>query len=719
MNEDLLLDQSLSHLKGVISSSSIEKPPETEGSLLYRACSLLAGSWNRTLPLPDRINPTLEEICSVAKVRYREISLKTDWWKEDRGSFIGFFGLEKKPVAVIFANHKVFHIVDPETEKHTIVDEKTASLLSEEAYMLYPPLPEDVHKLHVTIAAIFSAIRWEYTSVLFIGLVMIFFGFAFPLTNKILYDYIIPNYNYTIYTQLFMGLPVIVASSAIFFFFRTLLLVRIKGLLTNSIQIGLWDRILRLPVNFFQTIASGDLLQRTMIFNQIKERISNQTLTILVNGFFSLFYIIVMVIFSWQLTLIGVSLILLWSILAFFILLVKIGFERKLLESEAKIQAFLIQVIHAMPKVRTAVLEKRLFSKWMRDFSFNQSLTLKVLNLENIINASKSFITVLLPLCIYGFVIYKKGKLEEEDVAFLAISVGSFLAFLAAFSPFSQSFLQAVSTLASLSEFIPFWKRVSPLLTTPVEKGEGKADPGVLQGEILVHDLHFRYGPESPLILKEVDLSLKAGQFVGLVGKTGCGKSTLCRILFGFEEVSRSALFYDNQDATELDIFKVRKQIGFIFQENKIFQGNIYDNLTCGRKCTKHEIERALTLSTFDEELASLPMGLDTRLSSVGGLLSGGQKQKLLLARAILTNPQIYLIDEGLNTLDNRTQERVLANLRSLSKTILLTSHRLNVLEKADKIYVMEEGEITASGTFQELTSHAGLFQRFASKQTL
>ncbi len=263
----------------------------------------------------------------------------------------------------------------------------------------------------------------------------------------------------------------------------------------------------------------------------------------------------------------------------------------------------------------------------------------------------------------------------------------------------------------------PLLEKGPTLADSPSRSGWGRADPGILKGKVTVRHLHFRYSAEGPLILKEVGLEIELGQLVGLVGRTGCGKSTLCRILFGMEKVAPGTVFYDGQDLTEFDLQKLRRQIGFLFQENKIFTGNIYDNLTCGRKCTPEQLERAITLTTFDQELATLPMGLDTRLSSIGGLLSGGQKQKLLLARMVLSEPQLYLIDEGLNTLDNTTQERVLKNIKSLGKTTLRTTHRLNILELAERIYVMEEGTIIASGSFPELIQQEGLFKRFYEKQ--
>ncbi len=719
MHDEVIDPQALTSLQETLITSKIETPATTEGSLLFQACSHIAQKMGFSLPLPLKEAPSIEDICHLGKIRYRKTTLSGNWWKQDHGHFVAFFEKNRKPVAVYFLKKREYWIYDPETGENQRVNAENAALLASDALMLYPPFPEEAQTFRGALLLIISKIRREYVSIFLIGMLSIVLGFAFPVGNKILYDYVIPNYNYTIYNQLFFGLFVVIVSSGIFSFNSYLLAIRIKGLLTNRIQIGLWDRLLRLPIPFFRSFEGGDLLLRTQVFDEVKDRLSDSALSILINSFFSLFYIIIMFVFSWQLTLIGVSLIVIWEIFATSILIIKIRYEKERLASTAKIQSFLVQVLNAINKVRTTGVEKRIFSKWARDFAYNQSLTLKILQLKNTIQVSSVFIGILFPLSLYSYVIYVKSQPVGKDMTTQFISVGTFLAFLGAFTPFTQGLIRMINTITKLSELIPFWKRVHPLLSSPLEEQETGADPGILKGNIEVKNLHFRYEEEGPLILKDVNLSIKPGELVGLVGKTGCGKSTLCRLLFGFEKGQPNTLFFDDQDLTELNLLKIRQQIGFVFQENKIFNGSIYDNLTCNRPCSADELNRILALTTFDRELDSLPMGLDTLLSSIGGLLSGGQKQKILLARALLNEPQILIIDEGLNTLDNATQQKVLKGIKELNKTVILTSHQINVMEMTDRIYVMEKGEITASGSFEELAHHEGIFKRFRDQQIL
>lgn len=240
-----------------------------------------------------------------------------------------------------------------------------------------------------------------------------------------------------------------------------------------------------------------------------------------------------------------------------------------------------------------------------------------------------------------------------------------------------------------------------------------------LQGAIELKNVNFRYSSNAPLLLNDCSLHIESDQFIGIIGKTGSGKSTLCRILFGFETPEEGDVLFDGQSMQKIDIDGLRKKIGFAFSGNKIFTGTIYDNLVCGRSFSDEKIKESLTVSTFNEDLEDLPMGLDTLLSNIGGLLSGGQKQKILLSRILLNDPKIVILDEGLNALDQQTAFRVLKNLKMKPRTLILTSHNMQLLRLADRIFVLDKGRIVTEGTRSELLKKEGLFRSFSEQQHL
>jgi NHLM bacteriocin system ABC transporter ATP-binding protein len=698
----------------LVRSPALEGIPESQ-SALFKACFLVAHAMKFTLVPPPNPQPKIEEICDAARIRYRKIRLAPGWWR-DIGPFVGFLKTTGVPVACLPLKHGTYQMIHPVTEAIDEVDEDSAKLLQNEAFMLYLPLAEKAGRLRDLFAAFFKGNAKEYVHFLVASVLAVVVSFLVPIGYKILFDYVIPNYNYTLYTQITLALVIASISSAVFAFTRMSLVQRFAGIFTHRLQLGFWDHTLRLSIQFFRQFSKGDLLQRSLLFDAIRNHLGTSVLSSLVNGIFGLLYFVMMLYYSWALTLIGTFLVLVWLLFAVAVFFVKVHYSRIYLVSIAKLQVLLVQMMNAINKIRSAALESRFFSKWSHEFSHSQYLYLKMLNWQNFLDASQAFIKILFFLALYGYVIYTKTYTPESKAL---ISVGSFLAFTAAFTPFTQSILGLASTLGSLIEVLPNWERVRPILSAPLEEKEAKANPGQLKGNISVQNLSFRYHMNAPLVLHEIKFSVKAGQFIGIVGKSGCGKSTLFRLLFGLEQPEKGDIVYDQQNLASLILEKTRQQIGYTFSNNKIFTGNIFDNITCGRSCSAQEIEEVLMLSTFDEDLKELPMGMDTLLSSIGGILSGGQKQKLLLARALLSKPKILFIDEGLNSIDTVTQTKILHNLRSLQATILMASHSLNILQKADHILVMEAGTITASGSFQELSAQTGIFKNFIENQLL
>ena len=257
------------------------------------------------------------------------------------------------------------------------------------------------------------------------------------------------------------------------------------------------------------------------------------------------------------------------------------------------------------------------------------------------------------------------------------------------------------------------------IFSEPVEEAKDREDPGILKGEIRIDALSFRYDSESPFVLDQISLSISHGEFIGITGPSGSGKSTLVRLLLGFEVPTQGSIYYDGKDLACLDVRRLRKQMGIVFQNEGILAGTIYDNLVCGGVCDKKEMEQALLCSGFAEDLKELPMGLRTLLPMGGETLSGGQRQRLLLARALLTSPHLLLFDEATSALDNRTQEAIRSNIDALECTRVVIAHRLSTLRKTDRIYVLDRGKIAQEGTFTELSQQKGLFANLFQRQQM
>ncbi len=273
------------------------------------------------------------------------------------------------------------------------------------------------------------------------------------------------------------------------------------------------------------------------------------------------------------------------------------------------------------------------------------------------------------------------------------------------------------NTVVELLDMLAKFNRIKPIIEAEKESARGGADPGVLQGGISLSEVEFRYQEDGAMILAGIDLDIQPGEFVALVGPSGCGKSTIFRLLLGFERPDVGQVLFDGQDLDGLDIGSVRIQIGSVLQSAKINAGSILENISGSGSINLDDVWMAVRDAGLEEDVEQMPMGLHTVISEGGGNISGGQKQRLLIARALVKKPRILLLDEATSALDNKTQAIVTASLNRRKVTRVAIAHRLSTIHGADQIIVMKQGRIDQVGKFQELTQQPGLFASMMAKQ--
>jgi ABC-type bacteriocin/lantibiotic exporter with double-glycine peptidase domain len=297
------------------------------------------------------------------------------------------------------------------------------------------------------------------------------------------------------------------------------------------------------------------------------------------------------------------------------------------------------------------------------------------------------------------------------------MKTGEFLAFLVAFTQCIVAALTLNSTVVSSAKIVPLYERSKPILEAIPEVTESKADPGMLVGDVEISQVTFRYAQGLSPALRDVSIKIPHGQFVAVVGPSGSGKSTLLRLLLGFETPENGAIYYDGQDLNGLDVQSVRRQIGVVLQSSRPIGGTLFENIIGSAPLTVKDAWEAARMAGIEEDIRRMPMGLHTFLAAGGQGISGGQRQRLLIARAIVGRPRILLFDEATSALDNRTQETVSRSLESLQSTRIVIAHRLSTILHADRIFVLDKGAIVQSGCYQELMEQEGLFREFAKRQ--
>lgn len=714
--EEKVMDDSLSNLGAVLEDVSIIQTVDA-GSNLFKACQIIGKDLGINFVMPDKtlgssnIAAEIASICDASHVRYRKVSLESGWWKNDNGPLIAFWGEELLPI-VLLRRGSFYEMVDPETGIIRKVNAKLASNIVSDGYMLYSSFPEEEVSGKGVLKFAFKGLSREIWTMIWSGVVAMVFALFFPFATSLIFDKIIPFFELGLLWQVSIGLFLAAVSYGIFSFVQSYAALRMETIINNRLQVGMWDKLLDLPVSFFRKYTIGDLLQRVFAISNIRQLISGSFIRAVLGGVFSLLYFVTMIYYSWQLAIAGVLMLFFVAVVVTVCMIYSVKINTDVLQRKGKLNGFIIQVVSAIEKFRSTGTENIAFAHWGRAFSKIKRKELLANNISSFNVVLRAIYPALSLFLIYGvffgFILDSGNKL----------SLGDFLAFSAAWGGFSGAiFGMLIITIPVIGGIIPQWKRVSSILEADPEEGEIKSSPGNLRGVIEVSNTYFHYTEDGPAILKGVSFNAKPGEFIGIVGPSGGGKSTLIRLLLGFETPQKGVISYDDKDLSEVDVRAVRRQLGVVLQDSDILAGSIQENLICGGIYTQEQVLRAIKLAGFDEDLKQFPMGLFTFLTDGGSSLSGGQKQRLLIARALIGDPKILILDEATSALDNKTQEQVSINIQKLNVTRIVIAHRLSTVRKADRIYVLDEGKIVDSGTFEELARREGYFARMLKRQ--
>ena len=369
----------------------------------------------------------------------------------------------------------------------------------------------------------------------------------------------------------------------------------------------------------------------------------------------------------------------------------------------------MFQLINGISKLRVDGSEGLGFAVWARDYREQKRAELEVGAVEMHLRA----LGAALPL-LAGAVLVLVLALSGPE----AVAVGDFIVIYVLFLLYQTAVVRLGESVSVLAGIVPAVNQIRPLLAETPETGAEGQSVEVLGGNVVFDHVSFRYDADGPLILDDVSIRARAGEFVAIAGESGAGKSTLFRLALGLEQPSNGSVYFDGRDLRQLDLKAVRRHIGVVPQMVRLHPQDLWDNIVGDHDgATAEDAWRAIQLAAVDREIAAMPMGLLTPVGAGTAVLSGGESQRIRIAHALIRNPRILLLDEATNWLDNETQSRVMANLASLTSTRIVIAHRLSTLRHADRIYVMRGGRVVQEGSFDELAATPGVFQDLAQRQ--
>ncbi|MBD2533948.1 NHLP bacteriocin export ABC transporter permease/ATPase subunit [Nostoc flagelliforme FACHB-838] len=662
-----------------------------------------------------RVKEPLEAIVRASRLRMRQILLRDNWWQKDCGPLVAYTQEDNRPVALLPVSVTRYEIFDPSDGTRLPVDAEIASTLAPVAYMFYRSLPDKVLNASDLFRFALKNRGRDILIVFLTGIAATLLGMLTPHATAILIDNAIPDSDRGLLLQVGLGLLVAAFGTAVFRLSQGFALLRVETISDASTQAAVWDRLLNLPVSFFRQYSTGDLQSRVTSISTIRRLLSGTTLITLITGLFSLLNLLLLFYYSWKLALVAVAVavvVVAVTTLSGMLLVRKV---RPLLEIKGNIFGQTVQLINGISKLRVAGAQERGFASWSKNYSRQIKLELSTQNVEDGVALFNTVMPTVTSGILFWFTIQQLQ--EAQTTGAIGLTIGTFLAFNSAFGTFIKGATDVSNTVTGALQVVPQWKRAQPILETIPEVDLNKADPGKLMGKIAVDHVTFRYRQDGPLILDDVSLYAEPGEFIALVGASGSGKSTIFRLLLGFETPEDGTVYYDGQDLSGLDVEAVRRQLGVVLQNGRIMSASIFDNIASGAQITLDEAWEAARMSGFADDVAAMPMQMHTVISEGGGNLSGGQRQRLLIARALALKPRILLFDEATSALDNKTQAIVSESLDKLQVTRIVIAHRLSTIRNAHRIYVLQAGRVVQQGNFQELTAVDGLFAQLMARQ--
>ncbi|WP_030344668.1 NHLP bacteriocin export ABC transporter permease/ATPase subunit [Streptomyces sp. NRRL S-1022] len=686
-----------------IGKRSARRTTPADADATHAACKLVAEAAGIRLAEPaqsgaesDRLDP-VERVALASRVRTRAVRLDGRWWREDVGPLVGRRALSGAPVALLWRRGG-YVAVHPGTGRETPVEKANAEEFEPRAVMFYRPLPDKRLGPLGLLRFSLRGTRTDLLHLLLAGLVTVAIGALVPIaTGKVLGEYV-PRAQEGLIVQVCLAVMVSGVVAAAFTLLENLSILRLEGRIEAALQPAVWDRLLRLPTRFFTQRSTGELASAAMGISAIRRLLAGvgpvvaQSVTVGAMNLALLFW------FSPAMATAAIGMLVVIGAVFTGLGLWQVRWQRRLVTLGNKLSNQAFQTLRGLPKLRVAAAENYAYAAWAREFARSRELQQRVGRIKNLTTVLGA---VYLPVCTLLMFMLLAGPAKG------AMSAADFLAFNTSVTMVLTSVTQLTGAFVSAVAALPLFEEIRPVLEATPEVRTASTRPGPLSGAVEARRLSFRYADDGPLVLDDVSFAARPGEFVAVVGPSGCGKSTLLRLLIGFDRPVSGSVLYDGQDLAALDQSAVRRQCGVVLQHAQPFTGSIMDVICGAEPYTPEEAMAAAELAGLAEDIRRMPMGLHTIVAG-NGAISGGQRQRLMIAQALIRRPRILFFDEATSALDNDTQRIVIDSTRKLNATRIVIAHRLSTVLDADRVIVMEDGKVVQQGAPADLLADTG-----------
>ncbi len=660
----------------------------------------------------DEGDPDLAEIQRVSGVRGRKIRLDDEdrWWLGDSGALLAFRRGSGSPVALVPGMSGRYRALDPATGRSERVDARLARDLAPEAHFFYRALPRDgAARAGALFRFAFRGLGGALARFALAGLLAGLLMLAPSILFGALADRVIPGGSGWQLLELSLSLVLLAILTAFLQVLQGTALMRLEALAAARVGAALWDRMLGLPWWFFRRFSSGDLAMRAMAFQGLRDQVSGVVGGALLSVIFLLPTFVLLFLYDAAIGWLGLALGLFSLGTTSVIGILQLSHHRRLFAVSRRLAGTLLQLLNGIGKLRSTGSEGIGFAMWAKGYREQKQTEMRLGRLNEHLIAFIAAVPALAAAAVFAVAMRDGGA---------TLPTGDFLTVYAALMMFYAALARLGGSFSAIAAIVPAYEQATPILEATPETGLEGEPPPELEGDVHIDHVSFRYTEDGPLVLRDVSIHARAGEFVAIVGESGAGKSTLFRLALGLEAPLSGAVYYDGRDLGRLNKRAVRSRIGMVVQDASMRPGTVLENIIgLSGDFTEEDAWRAARLAAIDEDIAAMPMGMQTVAGDSSSLFSGGQIQRIMLAAALLRDPSVLFLDEATNWLDNRSQARVMESVAGLAITRFVSAHRLSTIRMADSIHVLRDGRVAQTGAFDELMETDGPFRDLVRRQ--